>query len=329
MMTTLRGRDVGSEKPLITVVICTYNREHLLASALRSACNQTVGFSWYEVIVVDNNSNDQTRTVTEEFCGQYSNVRYLHEEIQGLAHARNRGWQEAAGTYVGYMDDDCVVPPNWLEVAKHIINRVSPGVFGGPYIGFYDAPPPRWFKDDYGSFQVGLDARFLGKQEYLRGGNIFFRRSLLESLGGFNPFLGMAGKKMAYGEETALLQRIRAKAKDETVYYDPALFVHHLVQTRKMKLKWIIAHHFVSGRYAYLTLGEKRRFPGVTVYAAAAIAFSIVAFLFEIMRGLVSRDSRQYPYFENYFYERACRYIQSLGGHTEQLRSKWKTTALD
>ena len=91
-------------------------------------------------------------------------------------------------------------------------------------------------------------------------GRSLFRRSLLESLGGFNPFLGMAGKKMAYGEETALLQRIRAKAKDKTVYYDPALFVHHLVQTRKMKLKWIIAHHFVSGRYAYLTLGEKRRF---------------------------------------------------------------------
>jgi glycosyltransferase involved in cell wall biosynthesis len=328
-MTIATGRNEARRTKLISVVICTYNRANLLANALSSTCKQTVRSSLYEVIVVDNNSNDQTGTVADDFCARYRNVRYVYERMQGLSHARNRGWREAVGTYVAYMDDDCVVPPNWLEVAKHIIESVSPGVFGGPYFVFYDAPPPRWFKDAYGSFQVGLDARFLGKQEYLRGGNIFFRRSLIESLGGFNPFLGMAGRKMAYGEETALLQRIRAKAKDETVYYDPALFVHHLVHARKMKLKWIIAHHFVSGRYAYLTLGEKRRFPGVSVYAAAAIAFSIVAFLFEIMRGLVSRDSRQYPYFENYFYERACRYIQSLGGHTEQLKSKWKTTAVD
>jgi glucosyl-dolichyl phosphate glucuronosyltransferase len=325
-MTTLRRGDGESEKPLISVVICTYNRANLLVSALRSVCKQTIGSSSYEVIVVDNNSNDQTRSVTEEFCDKYGNIRYLYEEIQGLSHARNRGWREAEGAYIGYMDDECLVPPNWLEVASRVIERVSPGVFGGPYLPSYNAPRPRWFKDAYGSFQAGLQARCLGEQEYLRGGNIFFRRSLIKSLGGFSPSLGMTGKKMAYGEETALLRQIRTKAKDEKIYYDPALVVHHLVQTRKMNLKWIIAHHFVSGRYAYLTLGEKRRLPYMSVYALIAMSFSVLAFLFEVMRGLISRDRHEYPYFENYLCERACRYIQSLGGHTEQLRSTWTAT---
>ena len=94
-------------KPSISVVVCTFNRAQLAATAIESLCEQTADKSQYEVIVVDNNSQDNTREVTEDFCSRYPNLRYCLEEEQGLSHARNRGWRESRGVYVAYVDDDC------------------------------------------------------------------------------------------------------------------------------------------------------------------------------------------------------------------------------
>ncbi|MGD8380729.1 MAG: glycosyltransferase, partial [Syntrophobacterales bacterium] len=90
----------------ISVIVCTYNRAELLGGTLRTLCHQTLDTSEYEVIVVDNNSTDNTREVVDEFCRRSSNVRYCFEPQQGLSHARNQGLQEAKGKYVAYIDDD-------------------------------------------------------------------------------------------------------------------------------------------------------------------------------------------------------------------------------
>ena len=147
---------------------------------------------------MDNNSTDSTRSVAESFIHRYPNIRYCFEPKQGLSHARNRGWQEAQGKYVAYSDDDCKVPEQWLEVAQDVIENVSPAVFGGSYFAIYNTPKPRWFKDSYGSNDFGNEARTLDENEYLTGGNIFFRRSLLDYVGGFDPNFGMSGPKIAY-----------------------------------------------------------------------------------------------------------------------------------
>ena len=106
---------------LFSVVICTYNRASLLPTALQTVCEQALDCTEYEVLVVDNNSTDETRFVTESFMQRYSNVRYCFEPQQGLSYARNRGWREARGKYVAYTDDECKVPPQWLTVAKEVI----------------------------------------------------------------------------------------------------------------------------------------------------------------------------------------------------------------
>lgn len=155
---------------LISVILCTYNRADLLATALQTLCEQSLDKREYEVIVVDNNSADETRQVAEAFCRDYANVRYVFETRQGLSHARNRGWREARGEYVAYTDDDCKLPSQWLAVAKQVIEEISPGVLGGPYFAFYNTPKPRWFKDSYGSRDLGDQARALTTSEFLVGG---------------------------------------------------------------------------------------------------------------------------------------------------------------
>lgn len=185
---------------LFSVVVCTYNRADLLVDALETLGQQDFDPSLYEIIVVDNNSQDHTRQVTAEFSQRHPPIRYCFEPNQGISHARNRGWQEARGKYVAYIDDECRVPPQWLAIAQEVIQQVAPGVFGGPYFACYPSAKPAWFKDEYGSHSKGKTARLLNSDEYLSEANLFCDRLLLKAVGGFDPNFGHRGKALATGK---------------------------------------------------------------------------------------------------------------------------------
>lgn len=93
---------------------------------------QTAPVEKWEFIVVDNNSSDGTRETVELFNRRFTNFRYAFEGEQGLSHARNRGWREALGNYVGYVDDDCRIPQEWVSNALSVIDHRAPDAFGGP-----------------------------------------------------------------------------------------------------------------------------------------------------------------------------------------------------
>src|SRR5215467_674497 len=101
----------------ITVILCTYNRCQCLKRALNSAAALVLPESVeWEVLVVDNNSNDQTRTTVEEFCDRYpGRFRYLFEPRPGKSHALNAGIRESRADVFAFMDDDVVVDSNWLQ----------------------------------------------------------------------------------------------------------------------------------------------------------------------------------------------------------------------
>lgn len=305
---------------LISVVVCTYNRAQLLETVLKSLHEQALDPALYEIIVVDNNSSDHTRAVVESFSRRLLNCRYCFEGTQGLSHARNRGWREGRGVYIAYTDDDCKPPPHWLVTARAIIDRYSPGVFGGPYYAYYNTSRPVWWKDGYRSHEHAEKARALTANEYLSGGNVFFRRTLIETLGGFDPGLGMSGAKVAYGEETALLRRLRAISPDELIYYDPSLYVYHLVPAEKMTMRWIARQRFAAGRYAYLAF-QGQDGPGARLLRVSMqTALTLVALIFDLGWGLLRRNRLQYPYVQNYLYEAAFNHLQTLGMLCEQHR---------
>src|SRR5690348_3828740 len=91
----------------VSIVITTYNRCGMLEAALDSALAQESGGVRYEVIVVDNNSTDQTREVVERRINEgHANLRYVFEPKQGVSHARNTGVANAAAPVVAFADDD-------------------------------------------------------------------------------------------------------------------------------------------------------------------------------------------------------------------------------
>lgn len=304
--------------PLVSIVVCTYNRAGLLAAALQSLCEQTLNPSEYKIIVVDNNSSDTTRAVAEEFCRRRPNIRYVFERQQGHSHARNRGWQEARGEYVGYIDDDAQAPPQWLAVAKEVIEEVSPAVFGGPYYASYNSPKPAWWKDSYRSHERTETARPLDQGEYLSGGNIFFRRQLLQTMGGFDVTLGMSGETIGVGEETDLLRRVRATDPEALIYFEPELCVDHLVPAEKMTLGWNMRRRFATARYAYRVFEAGDRPPAKRYRLLLQTVRTLRDFAKEIFFGAVFRNKDRYPYAQNYLYERAFRHLQTLGRLYEQ-----------
>lgn len=97
----------------ISIIIPAYNEERYLAACLDSVAAQTV--KPYEVIVVDNNSTDNTAKIAE----RYPFVKLLHEPRQGIVHARNVGFDHAKGDILARTDADARLPRDWLESVQH------------------------------------------------------------------------------------------------------------------------------------------------------------------------------------------------------------------
>src|ERR1700683_3449953 len=102
--------------PKITVLLCTHNRAQSLPIALESIATQILPQSvGWEILVVDNNSSDETRQVVDDFCRRCPQIRYLFESKQGISHARNSGIQNARGEILAFIDDDETAGIDWLK----------------------------------------------------------------------------------------------------------------------------------------------------------------------------------------------------------------------
>jgi len=309
----------------ISLVICTYNRADVFIDALQTICKQTLDMSLFEVIIVDNNSSDNTAEISKDFCRHYANVRYFLETNQGLSFARNRGWNEARGKYVGYIDDDCKVPEQFLFVAHDIINQKSPVAFGGPALAFYNSTKPAWYKDSYGSHEPFDKPLILPNDKYYKiyGMNMFFRRSILRKFGGFDPKLGMIGGKVAYCEETALLKNISEKIPEEYLYFDPALYVYHLVQKERMSARWFVTSTVSLGKFS-MQCAPLELPPNIDRLLLFKLIFrQAVIIVKDFARSILRRDRTLYPFYQNYLFERTYNHLLRLGrlvGHFEELK---------
>lgn len=235
----------------LSVVICTYNRSRLLADALDSLTRQTVDPDVLEVVVVDNNSTDDTVAVVARFQGMFRHYQSLREERQGLSHARNRGWQACRGDYVAFLDDDACAEPDWCGRMLTAFGSVSPppASVGGMILPRYEAVPPAWFADDFEVRSWGESACFLSGywgQFGFSGSNMVFPRALLARFGGFRADLGMIGGTLRLGEEKDLYFRIHQE--QPLFWYDPAIRVRHWVPIDHMRARYLLWRSFRAGQ---------------------------------------------------------------------------------
>lgn len=251
-----------------------------------------------EIIIIDNNSQDDTEALVKECIATTPvEIRYIFEPKQGLSAARNRAISEAKGDYVIFLDDECVVEPDWLSIAISDAIEFHPCFIGGPYIGaFLPGTRPKWFKLEYGNayfidfhYERGFQRSF-----HPSGGNMAVRRDVFERLR-FDENLGMKGKKIRLYEETELQERYLNAHPLERAFYEPALVVRHFILNDKMRLSYRAKRLFKSGFWSTTKISQREILMGLI---KVGLRLTLVTFQFFV------RDQAQYPFWQNYAYEK-------------------------
>lgn len=251
-----------NNQPQISALICTYNRCHLLAETIASLTAQSLDPARYEIVVVDNASTDGTAAVVAECQRRFAShdIRLIHEESPGLSHARNAGFRAARGRYVAYLDDDALAVKDWLAAGVETFETgaAKPIAVVGPVFPRYPEGKPDWFNDRFERFDLGREPIYLNEQQSFMGGNSMFERAALERLGGFDPQLGMTGKRLWLGEEVDLLLRMRKQfGADCVVYYNPRVAILHAVGRQKLTAGYILRRRFLNGQCRYLMESQR------------------------------------------------------------------------
>lgn len=250
----------------ISVIICTHNRAMYLRKAIQSLTVQTLPKEQYEVIVVDNASEDQTRQVCMELgawgteknnniscpiCQALPSLYYLFEPILGLSQARNTGWQSAKGEYIVYLDDDAIADSKWLQKIIEAFESIDPqpGAIGGKVEPIWEGLRPEWLSDDFLGQLTLLDwgpiPIVLDEEKWLVGTNIAVPRKVLEEVGGFKVALGRKGNNLLSMEEILLVKEISGKGYK--CFYDPRVVVRHHVLPSRLNKKWFIERAYWNG----------------------------------------------------------------------------------
>lgn len=236
----------------LSIIICTFNRSQLLKKCITSLISQETNQDRrHELIVVDNNSTDDTSKVVMQFSRNHKHIFYIHEKKQGLSYARNRGAEIARGEYLAYLDDDSIAPTGYLNSLFRVLDEYHPDIMGGPIFPYYDSTKPRWFKD---KFEIRKFADHSGFSSTCRvsGGNFIIRRELLFQLGCFDINLGMRGNQIGLGEERALLEEYRRRIpiEHQRVYYSLECTILHYVPQYKMRRSYMMKRYYQVGRVA-------------------------------------------------------------------------------
>ena len=123
-----------------SVIISTYNRADKLGETLRSLSGLSTTEEW-ELIVVDNNSNDATCAVVKEAAKEFPvEVRYLFEAEQGKFAALNKGILASRGEIIATTDDDALVEADWLDRAAEGLERFDCDFVGGKVLPVWGGP---------------------------------------------------------------------------------------------------------------------------------------------------------------------------------------------
>jgi glycosyltransferase involved in cell wall biosynthesis len=237
------------DDPLMTAIICTRNRAVLLDSCIRSVLSQTLSRQKYEILVVDNNSTDNTAAVCAAYASQ--GIRSVIEPVVGLSRARNTGWREARGEFVGYLDDDATAEKTWLAAAleSFLQPETIPDWVGGPIYLRWEVKAPDWINEELrlplGYVYWGDRPRRLTTAERLGGGNSFYPKVRLAELGGFEERLGRQQGTLLSGEETHLQKRIERDGG--FLFYHPQVSIHHNVSVERTRASWFYHRYFWGG----------------------------------------------------------------------------------
>ncbi|MEO5960916.1 MAG: glycosyltransferase [Opitutaceae bacterium] len=256
--------DVSSLK--VTVAIPTYNRAAILRQTLAGIVAQHFPRAHYEILVIDNNSTDDTRAVVAEFAAAQPAPRYLHEPQQGLDHARNRAIAEARGEIILFGDDDILVAPDWIaQMAAPLLADAAHriGAVGGEVIPVFPDGLPDWVREWHAPLAFRPDLGPLPARHSPMGANLAFPKRVFAQLGPFHTALDRAAGNYFSGGDSEMIRRVRAAGLE--VWFAPAAAVQHQMPASRTTFRYAARHAFDSARSRVI---DRAGQPGAAGYFA-------------------------------------------------------------
>lgn len=231
-----------------SVIMCAYNASGRISDPLEHICRLDYPAEDFELIVVDNNSTDNTSEIAQnviEKTGTGVEYRIIKETKQGLIHARMAGIQAAKHDYLVFVDDDNLLDPEYLSHANQILQGNSKiGALGGQISLKSDLEElPAWFYSYANAYAVGTQAQHSGDvsaRGYLWGAGIILKKSLLKApIDRVVPFAlsGRAGSKLTSGDDSEICKWVLISG--HTLYYSSDLKLIHVIPSTRINKPYI------------------------------------------------------------------------------------------
>lgn len=232
------------DQPLLSIVICTYNRDKYLSDCLDHLSKQIAPKITFEILVINNNSTDSTSRICLNYGEKHPGIQFRHliEERQGLSFSRNRGLTESKSGLISYIDDDAFADPCYVSnLIDYFQQHPEVDAIGGKVIPIYQSREPLWMSRYLlplvAALDLGNSPRPFKDREFPIGANMAFRRAVLDSSEPFDTQLGRKGSFLGSGEEKDLFFRLR-KQKCK-IHYVPEVLVSHFIPDERLEAGYI------------------------------------------------------------------------------------------
>ncbi|RZL39487.1 MAG: glycosyltransferase [Pedobacter sp.] len=237
-------------KVLLTVILPTYNPNlNRLNEALRGLKNQLLSKDEWELIIVDNNSNNEFQKTLD--LTWHANAKIIREAKQGLTYARLKGFKEASGDIIVMVDDDNLLDKNYLKNAVTFINENQEvGACGGKSLPIFETTPPLWINTFYSNLalrdlgEITKIASWDGKYPELApiGAGMVLQKLALKSYidiadQNISLTLDRTGNSLSSGGDNEIV--IEVLKSGWSVGYVPCLVLHHIIPKDRIETSYL------------------------------------------------------------------------------------------
>jgi len=244
---------------VISLIIPTRNRADLLNGTLKSILNQNISFSEFEIIVVDNGSNDNTAEIINKYKNKLANLRKIFVSDPGLHNGRHAGVKAAKGNILVFADDDIEAFPTWLSSINETFKNSEVVMVGGNNYPLFLQPPPFWLKQMWKKRTFG-GHRFISElsicefnpntkrisPSFIWGCNFSIRKNILLEAGGFHPD-GMPKNLIKFRGDGETHVSKYVSDKNLKCMFNKGASIFHKVTAERMTIKYFYKRSFNQG----------------------------------------------------------------------------------
>lgn len=231
---------MNADQIRVSVIIPTYNRAFMLTETLASLLDQDYSKHFFEVIIVDNNSKDETERSVRSFVDKHKNdlnIKYVIEKRQGDVYARHTGACHAAGETLLFTDDDATFDQNWISEVVRIFNTFSVGAVGTRIRIKWDRQTASWvhhFEPLLGSISFGEGYTIKETGMFINNGSLAIKKEYYRLVKGNNP--GQVKDLLIGDAEIGLCRKLHAE-RIPIGFTDDTTMWHHQFADKNGRLQ--------------------------------------------------------------------------------------------